>query len=123
MNVFIVDDSSQIRKDLVDLLADEKRIDVVGQAGSVREALAGLNAVLTEAVILDISLPDGSGVEILKFIRLRGWDLCVIVLTGNPYDALLTEWKALGAVAVLDKLDEVGQVLKALLPRLERSRL
>jgi two-component system, NarL family, response regulator DevR len=55
MNVFIVDDSSQIRKDLVDLLADEKRIDVVGQAGSVREALAGLNAVLTEAVILAIT--------------------------------------------------------------------
>ena len=67
-------------------------------------------------------LTDGSGVEILKFIRLLGWDLCVIVLIGNPYDALRTKCKALGAAAVLDKLDGLGQVLEALLPRLEGIR-
>jgi two-component system response regulator DevR len=118
MNVFIVEDAPQTRKELADLLAGRKGFEVVGQAGSVREALAGIEATLPEAVILDISLPDGSGVEILKFIRQRGWDLCVIVLTGNPYDALRAKCRALGAAAVLDKLDGLGQARDALLARL-----
>jgi two-component system response regulator DevR len=118
MNVFIVEDAPQTRKELADLLAGGKGFEVVGQTGSVREALAGIEATLPEAIILDISLPDGSGVEILKFIRQRGWDLCVIVLTGNPYDALRAKCRALGAAAVLDKLDGLGQARDALLARL-----
>ena len=115
MNVYIVEDAPQTRKELVDLLAGENGFEVVGQAGSVREALAGIEATLTEAIILDISLPDGSGVDILKHIRRRGWGLRVIVLTGNPYDALRKKCQALGARAVLDKLDGLSQALEALL--------
>ena len=63
MNVFIVEDSLKTRKELANLLADERGFAVVGEAGSVREALAGIEATLPEAVLLDISLPDGSGVK------------------------------------------------------------
>ena len=118
MNVFIVEDAPQTRKNLTDLLGGESGLEVVGQAGSVREALLGIEATSPEAVILDISLPDGSGVEILKFIRQRGWELCVIVLTGNPYDALRAKCQALGAALVLDKLDGLDQAREALLARL-----
>lgn len=115
MNVFIVEDALQTRKELADLLGREKGFEVVGQAGSVREALHGIKTTLPEAVILDISLPDGSGIDVLKHIRRRGWDLCVVVLTGNPYDALRAKCRDLGAKAVLDKLDGLGQALEALL--------
>jgi DNA-binding NarL/FixJ family response regulator len=115
MNVFIVEDGLQTRKELSDLLADEKGFSVVGQVGPVREALVGIEATLPEAVLLDISLPDGSGVEVLKFIRRHGWDLSVVVLTSNPYDALRTKCRALGAAAVLDKLEGLDQVRGALL--------
>lgn len=94
MNVFIVEDGLQTRKELDDLLADEKGFSVVGEVGSVREALVGIEAILPEAVLLDLSLPDGSGVEVLKFIRRLGWDLSVVVLTSNPYDALRTKCRA-----------------------------
>ena len=120
MNVFIVEDAPQTQKELADLVTSEKGFEVVGHAGSVREALAGIEATLPEAVLLDISLPDGSGVEVLKFIRQRGWDLCVIVLTGNPYDALRVKCRDLGAAAVLDKLDGLDQAREALLARLLR---
>lgn len=120
MNIFIVEDAPQTRKELADLLTGEKGFEVVGHAGSVREAIAGIEATLPETVILDISLPDGSGVEVLKFIRQRGWDLCVIVLTGNPYDALRVKCRDLGAAAVLDKLDGLDQAREALLARLLR---
>ena len=115
MNVFIVEDVPKTRKELADLLANEKGFAVVGEAGSVRDALIGIEATLPEAVLLDISLPDGSGVEVLKFIRQHGWDLSVVVLTSNPYDALRTKCQTLGAAAVLDKLEGLEQVRGALL--------
>jgi two-component system, NarL family, response regulator DevR len=115
MNVFIVEDSPKTRKELANLLADEKGFAVVGEAGSVREALVGIEATLPEAVLLDISLPDGSGVEVLKFIRQNDFELSVVVLTSNPYDALRTKCQSLGAVTVLDKLEGLDQVRPALL--------
>ena len=66
MKVFIVEDIPQTRKELAELLAAAKGLEVVGQANSVRDAIGDLEATTPEAVTLDISLPDGSGVEILK---------------------------------------------------------
>ena len=115
MKVFIVEDAPQTRQELVELLAAAKGLEVIGQAGSVREALKGIEAAAPEAVILDISLPDGSGVEVLKHIRSRGWDLCVVVLTGNPYEGLQAKCQQLGAAAVLDKYNGLAQAALALL--------
>jgi two-component system, NarL family, response regulator DevR len=115
MNVFIVDDAPKTRKELASLLADEKDFALIGEAGSVREALVGIEAALPEAVLLDISMPDGSGVEVLKFIRQHDLKISVVVLTSNPYDALRAKCQSLGAVAVLDKLEGLDQVRRALL--------
>jgi len=115
MKVFIVEDAPQTRQELVELFAAEKSFEVVGQAGSVHEALTGIEATGPEAVTLDISLPDGSGIEVLKHIRKRGWDLCVVVLTGNPYEGLRAKCQQLGAVAVLDKFNGLAQTVRALL--------
>ena len=114
MKVFIVEDAPQTCQELVELLVAEG-FEVVGQAGSVREALTGIEATAPEAVTLDISLPDGSGVEVLRHIRRRGWDLCVVVLTGNPYEALRAKCQQLGAAAVLDKFNGLAQAPEALL--------
>jgi two-component system, NarL family, response regulator DevR len=125
MNLFIVEDAPKTRKELANLLADEEGFAVVGEAGSVREALVGIKATLPQAVVLDISLPDGSGVDVLKFIRQHNLKLSVVVLTSNPYDALRSKCQSLGAAAVLDKLEGLDQVrpaLLALLPRLEVMR-
>jgi DNA-binding NarL/FixJ family response regulator len=110
----IVEDVPQTRQELVELLAAEKGTEVVGQAGSVSDALAGIEAE-PEALTLDISLPDGSGVEVLKQISRRGWELCVMVFTGNPYEGLPAKCQQLGAAAVLDKLNGLAQAARALL--------
>jgi DNA-binding NarL/FixJ family response regulator len=121
MKVFIVEDAPQTCQELVERLAATEGLEVIGQAGSVREALSGLEATAPEAVTLDISLPDGSGVEVLKHIRRCGWDLCVVVLTANPYEALRAKCLQLGAVAVLDKLDGLDQAAQALLARCKKA--
>ena len=115
MNVFIVEDAPKTRKELANLLAHEKGFALIGEAGSVREALVGIEATLPEAVLLDISLPDGSGVEVLKFIRQHDLKISVVVLTSNPYDALRAKCQSLGAVAVFDKLEGLDQVRRTLL--------
>jgi DNA-binding NarL/FixJ family response regulator len=115
MNVFIVEDAPKTRKELANLLTHEKGFALIGEAGSVREALVGIEATLPEAVLLDISLPDGSGVEVLKFIRQHDLKISVVVLTSNPYDALRAKCRSLGAVAVFDKLEGLDQVRRALL--------
>ena len=115
MKVFIVEDASQTRQELIELLAAVKGLEVVGQAGSVREAIAGIEATAPQAVTLDISLPDGSGIEVLKHIHKRGWNLLVVVLTGNLYEALQAKCKLLGAAAVLDKFNGLPQAAEALL--------
>ena len=115
MKVFIVEDAPQTRQELVELFAAVRGLEVVGQAESVREAIAGIEATAPQAVTLDISLPDGSGIEVLKHIRKRGWNLFVVVLTGNLYEALQAKCQQLGAAAVLDKLNGLAQAAEVLL--------
>jgi CheY-like chemotaxis protein len=61
----------------------------------------------SRASTLDISLPDGSGVEVLKQIRRRGWDLCVMVFTGNPCEGL-RQMPATGGRGGLRQVKRVG---------------
>ena len=121
MKVFIVEDVPQTRQELVELFAADG-FEVVGQASSVREALKGIEATAPEAVTPDISLPDGSGFEVLRHIHRRGWELCVVVLTGNPYEALRAKCQQLGAAAVLDKFNGLAQACEALLGRRPRPQ-
>jgi two-component system, NarL family, response regulator DevR len=120
MKVFVVEDAPQTCQELIKLLAATEGLELVGRAGSVREALAGLEATAPEAVTLDISLPDGSGVEVLKHIRRCGWNLCVVVLTADPYEALRAKCLQLGAAAVLDKFDGLHQAPQELLTRCKK---
>jgi DNA-binding NarL/FixJ family response regulator len=115
VKVFIVEDAPQTRQELVELLAAVKGLEVVGQAGSVREAIAGIEASAPQAVTLDISLPDGSGIEVLKHIHKRGLNILVVVLTGNLYEALQVKCQQLGAAAVLDKLNGLAPAADVLL--------
>jgi two-component system, NarL family, response regulator DevR len=115
VNVFVVEDALQTRQELVELLAGNPGLTVVGQAGSVCEAIDGIDKTEPEALTLDITLPDGSGVEILKHLRKRHANIHVVVLTGNPYEPLRTACRRLGAAAVLDKFNGLSQAAEALL--------
>jgi DNA-binding NarL/FixJ family response regulator len=115
VNVFIVEDAAQTRQELVELVADLPGFSVVGQAGSVQEAIDGIERTAPEVLTLDISLPDGSGVAVLRHIRRLRADIFVVVLTGNPYETLRTTCRRLGAAAVLDKFNGLAQAAEVLL--------
>jgi DNA-binding NarL/FixJ family response regulator len=120
MKVYIVEDANQTRKQITDTLAPMKDFEIVGEAESLCDAKKGIYSTSPETVILDISLPDGSGVEILKLIRKWGMKTCVVVLTYDPSKELRNKCMELGAAAVFDKVNDFRKAftfLSGLLPR------
>ncbi|MFF0815544.1 response regulator [Rhodococcus sp. NPDC003318] len=66
--VFLVDDHAVFRSGVRAELASEPDISVVGEAGAVAEAVAGINASAPDVVLLDVHMPDGGGVAVLQGI-------------------------------------------------------
>ena len=91
--VFIVDDHELVRRGLIELIDTEMDLSAVGQAGDVQEALVALTTVVTDVAVLDVRLPDGSGIELCREIRSLYPDVKVLILTSFLDDEAL-----LGAV-------------------------
>jgi DNA-binding NarL/FixJ family response regulator len=70
-----------VRRGVGDLLDEEDDLTVVGQAGSVTEALARIPALRPDIAVLDMRLPDGNGVELCRELRPRMPDLNCLILT------------------------------------------
>lgn len=81
LTVFLVDDYEVVRRSVGDLLDEEDDLTVIGQAGSVAEALARIPALLPDVAVLDIRLPDGNGVELCRELRSRLPGLNCLILT------------------------------------------
>ena len=87
LSVLLVEDSVPIRQRLASLFCESPRVRIVGEAGTIDEALFLIRKSPPEAVVLDLELPDGSGLELLRFLREKSPACHIIVLT--TYD--LTE--------------------------------
>ena len=61
VKVFLVDDHEVVRRGLIDLLSADPELDVIGEAGSVAQALARIPALQPDVAVLDVRLPDGNG--------------------------------------------------------------
>jgi DNA-binding NarL/FixJ family response regulator len=87
MHLFIVDDSEPMRRSLKAMMGDIPGLEIVGEAAGVSEALNGIRATRPDAVILDIHLANGSGLDVLKSIRAQRWRPRVLVFTqyAGPY--------------------------------------
>ncbi|MGN6605389.1 MAG: response regulator [Jatrophihabitans sp.] len=69
VRIFLVDDHEIVRRGLADMLSTVDDFEVVGEAGTVADALARVLATRPDVAILDVHLPDGSGVDLCRDIR------------------------------------------------------
>ncbi|MGO4430574.1 response regulator transcription factor, partial [Streptomyces sp. MCAF7] len=97
ISIFLLDDHEILRRGLHDLLSGEPDMVVVGEAGTVAEALAGIPAARPEVALLDLRLPDGSGVEVCRQIRAHHPDTKCVMLTSFADDAALIDAIMAGA--------------------------
>src|SRR5690348_13960631 len=84
MQVFIVDDSALVRQRLAELLVAVEHVHVIGEAGTVADALSRIPELRPDLVTVDIRMPDGDGVSVLKAIKQLDRPPLVGVLTMFP---------------------------------------
>jgi len=66
--VFVVDDHEIVRRGIVDMIDAEHDLEVVGEASTAQQALSRVAATLPDVVVLDVRLPDGSGIDVCRSI-------------------------------------------------------
>jgi len=116
IRVFLLDDHEVVRAGLRLLLEGAGDIGVVGEAATVAEALARIPPIHPDVAILDVRLPDGSGVEVCREIRSQMPEIACLMLTSYADDeALFAAIMAGAAGYVLKQVggsDLVGDVRK-----------
>lgn len=109
IRVMLVDDHEVVRRGLQSILDRNPELQVVGEAESVASALRECGIVHPDVVVMDLRLPDGSGVTACRDIRATYPDVKVLILTSHAdEDALFSAVLAGAAGYVLKDLDTVG---------------
>jgi DNA-binding NarL/FixJ family response regulator len=79
--VYLVDDHPIVRQGLIKLIEQESALEVCGEAGSVAEALGEIQAQCPDIILVDISLKDSNGLELIKTIDDLGLQIPTLVLS------------------------------------------
>ncbi len=115
IKLFIVDDHDIVRDGLKSLLGGEKEILILGEASSGCEFFKFLSKEIPDVVLLDISLPDMSGIEIAKKINETNPELGVLILSMfTDEDFVINAIKA-GARGYLPKNSKKDELIKAII--------
>jgi DNA-binding NarL/FixJ family response regulator len=106
IRVFIADDHALFRKGIVSLVGSEPGFEVVGEATSGPEAVSRALELLPDVVLMDLSMPDGGGLEATRRIKERAPEVHVIMLTASDDgDDLLAAVKSGAQGYLLKKID------------------
>lgn len=119
MKVVIVDDSVEIQERLLTMLREIPGIEIAGQATTVAQAISTVQVLKPDVMILDLRLPDGSGLDVLRLTQREQIQTRVIVLTNFPYPQYEQRARAAGAYAFLNKakeFDRVADLVRSLIP-------
>jgi len=110
LKVYVVDDSELVRERLIDMVSEIEGVEVVGETGDLRGAEVSIRELRPDAVILDIRLPGGNGITLLREMKRERSAATVIVLTNYPYPQYREECLDAGADYFLYKATEFGKV-------------
>ena len=114
IRIAIVDDHAMVRAGLRQFFADEIDFSVVAEAANGRDALDIVRRGGVDVVLLDISMPDQSGVDALLAIRARDPTLPVLILSGFPEAHFATTLLRQGASGYLNKDCDPQEIVKAI---------
>lgn len=97
IRVFLLDDHEVVRRGLAELLSLENDIEVVGEAGTAHDAITRIRACRPDVAVLDVRLPDGSGVEVCREVRSQDKNVKALMLTSYADDEALFDSIMAGA--------------------------
>jgi len=111
--VLLVDDHELVRNGLATAFLLDPQTEVVGQAGTVAEALATFAATRPRVVVTDLQLPDGTGLDIVRALRKEAPDTGLVVLTMHSGDEQIFAAMEAGASAFVGKDAPASEVVQA----------
>ena len=114
IRIAIVDDHAMVRMGLRQFFSDQMDFRVVAEAKNGREALDIVRHGEVDVIVMDISMPDQSGVDALAAIRARDADLPVLILSGFPEEHYATTLLRQGASGYLNKDCDPEEIVKAI---------
>jgi two-component system, NarL family, response regulator DevR len=103
VRVFLLDDHEVVRRGVRDLIESHDGFEVVGEAGTAKEALARIPPTTPDVAIIDMQLPDGNGVEVCREVRSNDAHLQCLILTSFADDEALFDAIMAGAAGYLLK--------------------
>src|SRR3569833_3451040 len=89
IKVFLLVDLEVVRRGVAALLGAEPDIEVIGEAGTVSQAIARVPALRPDVAVLDVRLPDGDGVTVCRELRSRMPELACLMLASFADEAAL----------------------------------
>ena len=113
IRVLLIDDHAVFCDALAAILGIEPDIEAVGRGGSVRDAIEGSRVLQPDVVLLDVHLPDGSGVAAAARIKKERPQTQVVILTSDEEEAVLQAAVEAGVTGYLSKHEAASQVLQA----------
>lgn len=114
ITVLIADDHTVVRQGLRKLLEDERDIEVVGEAGSGRDAVKMTDKLRPAVVVMDIAMPKSNGLEATRRILERDPDVKVLILSAHADDAYVETVMEMGAVGYLIKQSSAQSLAEAI---------
>jgi len=113
IRVFLLDDHEVVRRGVHELLSVEDDIEVVGEAGTAADALVRIPATGPDVAVLDVRLPDGSGVEVCREVRSQDDSIKCLMLTSYADDEALFDAIMAGASGYVLKAIRGNELLNA----------
>ncbi len=114
IRVGIVDDHAIVRTGLRQYLSEQVDLRVTGEAANGREALALAQGGEVDVLLMDLSMPDQSGVDALAAIKARCPDVAVLILSGFPEAHYATALLRQGAAGYLNKECDPEEIVNAI---------
>ncbi|MEE1653952.1 response regulator transcription factor [Brachymonas sp. G13] len=114
IKVGIVDDHAIVRAGLRQFFSEQVDLRVVGEAASGREAIDLVRQQELDVLVMDLSMPEQSGMDALGMIRAKAPDLGVLILSGYPEEHYATNLIRQGASGFLNKECEPDEIVTAI---------
>jgi DNA-binding NarL/FixJ family response regulator len=123
LRVFLVEDSAPIRERITEMLGAIEGVRMVGTADTATAASSGILAERPDAVILDLRLAQGSGIDVLRRVHPLAPEIEFLVLTNFATPQYRDICLKAGASHFIDKSTEIGEVRRIVSARAGASHL
>ena len=114
IRLLLVDDHAVVRSGLKGLLASEEDVEIVGEAGNGSEAVAATGSARPDVVLMDIGLPDMTGIEATRIIKSRFPKVAIVALTMHEDEEYFFKMLEAGASGYVPKRAAPEELLTAI---------